>query len=272
MKKILFIFTLVLMTMFGANAQTTYQVSPDSTAGNIEVYPSIGYIQYDTVAVDTTIAYNFDCDSIVSVDSVYGPHGEFLGVDTTYLCTDTIVTITYDYIEDTLFSEYYIDLRAVAYDGWVFDRWLVTYATNDSVPVLDTMIFYNMDIDTETGDTIYMDGWLENIPVVELSDSTWDSGLQYIDITAYFVPQDTNTNAIQDIAGRTTFTVYPNPTAGIITVSGDIRHVEVFDISGRMVTETNKQVIDLRGQHNGTYIFRMTNTNGHVGITKVIKR
>lgn len=269
MKKILFIFALVMMTMFAANAQTTYQVNPDSTAGTIEVYPSIEYITYDTISADTTITYVFDTDSIVSIDSVFDPHGQFLGMDTTYLCTDSLITVNYVCTEDTTFSENYIDLRAVAQDGWTFQRWVVIYATNDSVPTLDTIEIYDFDIDTETGDTVFMDGWLENIPMI---DSTWDSGLQYIDITAYFVQQDTNTNSIRDITGQAEFTVYPNPTAGTIAILGDIHWITVLDMAGRVITSTDKPVIDLTNYPNGMYLIRVTDTHGNMGTRKVIKR
>jgi hypothetical protein len=265
MKKILFTFVLAMLAFMGVSAQTTINVTPDST-GTVEIYPSIENITYDTV-MDSTYTYVYDFDSIVAIDSMFSPHHEFIGLDTTYLCTDTLLEVIPIIVEDTTFSEHYIDLHAVAQDDWVFDRWVVISTTNDSVPVVDTIVIYDVDIDA--GDTVFMEGWLEFIPWI---DTTWDSGLTSIDITAYFV-QDTNTTAIRDITGSVEFTIYPNPTSGTITILGDIRSITVMDINGRIVTSTTtKQVIDLTNQPTGIYIIRVTDIAGNMGTSKIIKK
>lgn len=266
MKKILFTFVLALLAFMGVSAQTTINVHPDST-GTVEIYPSIENITCDTV-MDSTYTFVYDLDSIVAIDSVFDPHGTFLGMDTTYLCTDTMLEILPVVVTDTIFSDHYIDLHAVAQDAWILHKWVIISTSNDSVPVVDTLEVYNWDIDPETGDTVFMDGWLEDIPWI---DTTWDSGLTSIDITAYFI-QDTNTTAIRDITGSIEFTVYPNPTSGIITFREDIKWAIVMDITGRVVATTGNPVIDITSQPAGTYIIQAMDNAGNIGTAKFIKK
>lgn len=169
MKKITFIIAALFMLGTSAFAQTTVNVN-DSTMGyvvtapqmvcvgadtvstNIDTVPvydtTIVNITYDTI-MDTTYTPVFDYDSIVSIDSVFGPHGNFIGMDTTYLCTDTNMDVTPVYVSDTTFTfdtsfyvdtvynivydsawTYYNKYQAVSFPGYKFNYWTVVVTFN----------------------------------------------------------------------------------------------------------------------------------------------
>ena len=250
MKKILFVFALMLTLAFGAIAQTTVQVN-DTNAGYIEQYPAIANITEDT---------------LITYDTV----GDVV---------DTIETIVYD----TTYIEGYYDYRAIANEGYQFAYWEVTttynkwyeYDTLNNLIEIDSVwqdinIQPNIEIDPDTYDTIYYDGWLEwdmgspDLSVVEIDDIT------SIVITAYFF----RINGPIGIERCEThsFKVYPNPTTGTINVLGDVHWITVYDMSGRVVASTDAPVINLQGWPNGTYLVRVIDTKGNMGVTKIIKR
>lgn len=253
MKKILFAFALMFALTFGATAQTSIEVNPDS-AGYVELYPSIA-----DITADTTISYDTVGDVI-----------------------DTIETITYD----TTYIPGYNDLRAVANEGYTFDRWevITTYniwydfdnTDSTGMPAMidsiysDTIIQYNIEYD-EDSVLIDFEGWLDwDQGMPDLSDTTIE-GIESILVTAYFAP-DTNDVGIRDITGSVDFTIYPNPTSGTIAVLGDIHWITVMDLNGRVIASTDRPVIDLTNQPVGIYLVRVTNTAGNMGVAKVIKR
>jgi hypothetical protein len=71
------------------------------------------------------------------------------------------------------------------------------------------------------------------------------------------------------------FTVYPNPSSGIVNLSGDILAsgnftVEVYDNVGRLVfTAANEMILDLSGLDNGIYSL-FIRTEGAERISKQI--
>ena len=250
MKKILFAFVLMLTLAFGVSAQTTVQVN-DTNAGYIERYPA-----FVDIAYDTTVTY-----------------------DTVGDVVDTILNIT----EDTLFMDNFYDYRAFAYEGYTFDRWEVTTTFNkwydwddstgtsieiDSV-YTSTVIQYNIEY-SEDSTVIDYEGWLEwDMGIPDLNDTTIE-GITSIVITAYFT-QDTTPVGIGEVTPQS-YHVYPNPTTGAIHVLGDIHRITVYDMSGRVVASTDSHVINLQSWPNGTYLVRVTDTEGNMSITKVIKR
>lgn len=65
--------------------------------------------------------------------------------------------------------------------------------------------------------------------------------------------------------------IYPNPTNGIVSIDVDdaeYEGVQVFDLQGRMVTDTDLNKVDLSQNPNGIYIFKL---KGIGEIIKVIK-
>ena len=74
-------------------------------------------------------------------------------------------------------------------------------------------------------------------------------------------------NAVTEPADPARFTLYPNPTNGIVTFRSEehgICGIEVMDPTGRSVLHTNAsdgKTIDLRGQAKGLYVVHVTSGN-----------
>ena len=72
---------------------------------------------------------------------------------------------------------------------------------------------------------------------------------------------------------KTEFTLYPNPTNGMVNLSEVAARVEVYDFSGRMVmSNENVNSVNLNAQANGVYIFRITTNDNTVITKKVVKK
>ena len=81
---------------------------------------------------------------------------------------------------------------------------------------------------------------------------------------------------VDEIASASSFTVYPNPTTGLFTVSTthiEKATIEVINLQGKVVYKnninSNNQVIDLRENAKGVYFVSITSTNG-VDVLKII--
>ena len=81
------------------------------------------------------------------------------------------------------------------------------------------------------------------------------------------VTQDANPNSIVSINNM--FTVYPNPTKGLINIemngSGNAVDIQIINLLGMVVKtsklQQNKSVVDLNGLVNGTYFIRVASGN-----------
>ena len=79
-------------------------------------------------------------------------------------------------------------------------------------------------------------------------------------------------SALQEVADKLNFNVYPNPTTDLITVSADENandfRVVISDISGKLVSVNNlegqKTGINVSQFSNGTYIYRIADKTGNV--------
>lgn len=75
-----------------------------------------------------------------------------------------------------------------------------------------------------------------------------------------------------DNAEEINLNVYPNPTTGIVTVDGEgIKNVEVMDMSGRMVMNTNNRTVDMTNLSNGIYMMRISTEKGTF-TQKIVKK
>ena len=69
-----------------------------------------------------------------------------------------------------------------------------------------------------------------------------------------------------------TVKVYPNPTTGLVNFSQEVRHVEVYDNTGRRVlTADNVSSVNLHQMHKGLYTLRIVTENGTI-VRKVVKQ
>ncbi|MEW4923215.1 T9SS type A sorting domain-containing protein [Algibacter sp. 2305UL17-15] len=62
--------------------------------------------------------------------------------------------------------------------------------------------------------------------------------------------------------------LYPNPTSTIVTISHNIKHVSVFDVTGKKVFETAKNSFNVSKLKTGIYLIEITLDSGN----KVVKR
>jgi hypothetical protein len=67
--------------------------------------------------------------------------------------------------------------------------------------------------------------------------------------------------------------VYPNPSTGDFTVQCEgMKRIEVFSMDGRLVTsiQTESPVQQLHGLMNGTFLMKITTTDGVI-VQKIVK-
>ena len=70
------------------------------------------------------------------------------------------------------------------------------------------------------------------------------------------------------------FYVYPNPTSGMLTVKSEatISQITIFNQRGQLVLSNyNKNIIDISKINQGIYFVKIKDTNGDVGVKKVVK-
>ena len=78
-----------------------------------------------------------------------------------------------------------------------------------------------------------------------------------------------NENALSD------FSVYPNPTTGVLTVQSKtaIVQIEIHNLLGQLVlSNSNKNTIDISSVSQGLYFIKILDENGNFGTKKVVKK
>ncbi len=84
----------------------------------------------------------------------------------------------------------------------------------------------------------------------------------------------TSTLGLADQTGNFKTVVYPNPTTGIFSIkaSETIENIEVYSILGNKIgTYKDEMTIDLSQLASGTYIAKITSTEGNVSRQKLVK-
>lgn len=67
--------------------------------------------------------------------------------------------------------------------------------------------------------------------------------------------------------------VYPNPAIDVIKVDmANIATIEVYNLIGSKMIETNKAYVNVAELNAGVYVLQVTNTNGEVAVSKFNKR
>ena len=256
MKKIIFAFAAIFMLAFSTNAQVAVTIMPNDSAGHVEQFPA-----------DITVPV-YDTDSIISIDTSFGPHGEILSIDTIYPFIRT----------DTLYTGFYY-LHAVANSGYRFERWEVTIFYNqyfdlDSATYIDSSWSETIVQNNVKNDTSY-DGWLDlDMGIPDMNDTC---SLQWIDTTvdsvivvAYF---NTDTTIIGFIAIDNTphLDVYPNPTNDVVVIDADFNSMTLYSLNGIILYSGTESMLDLTKYNPGVYFVAVLFDNG-TKIVKVVKR
>jgi hypothetical protein len=81
-----------------------------------------------------------------------------------------------------------------------------------------------------------------------------------------------STTDIEEFNGSDLFTIYPNPSKGILNIAGDdFDYVEVRNISGSLIFKSFNKTIDLSDQPEGIYLLKLKTQKGSV-TRKIIKQ
>jgi PKD repeat protein len=89
--------------------------------------------------------------------------------------------------------------------------------------------------------------------------------------TLIVVPEEPTSVIYNPWMDNTHVAIYPNPTSGQLTISGDKGTTEVYDMYGRKVLKTNSSQIDLSNEPPGIYFIQLTTEEGSRFVKKVVK-
>ena len=80
--------------------------------------------------------------------------------------------------------------------------------------------------------------------------------------------------AASDVAVKSNLKVFPNPAVDVVTVTSnkDVKKVTVYDLSGKKVSSTEGNKINVSALSKGNYILQVYYGNGGVENTKLIKK
>lgn len=225
-------FFAILFAVVAVNAQSFYSVQPEG-AGTI-IDSTFDYIYVTDTLYDTVYVYTYDEDSTI---------------------IDSTMNITESLLEDTMSL---VALTAVANEGYEFINWITTMTYY--VEGLEEPIYVQND--TLTEETIFAptDGVLYD--VIEETPVRVD-----FTAVAYFGVVD----GIKDI-NQITYRVFPNPATTQITISGDVNRIELFDITGKRLMNTNNATLDISNLAIGLYMIRIIDNNNNISTQKVVKK
>jgi len=109
----------------------------------------------------------------------------------------------------------------------------------------------------------------QNIAQLIFSGQPVGATTVFID-NVFFYTTGTNVNEID--AAQNQIRVYPNPVRSgeTVTFSTEVKQVDVFDLSGRMIMSSNASVINTAGMNRGVYFVRIHTLEGGVQTQKLI--
>lgn len=77
---------------------------------------------------------------------------------------------------------------------------------------------------------------------------------------------------IEENVSSQSMMVFPNPTEGFVKfVGNEVDRIEVYNVAGQLVKETNNNVLDLSDQEAGTYIIKVITPSGTI-TKQIIKK
>lgn len=144
---------------------------------------------------------------------------------------------------------------------------------------LEVFLISTGPVETPVALTVPTTGWTSiDIPLtsfapVNLADVIQfkfvGNGVVYLDNIYFYIAGGTNTS---NIDGNNAIYAYPNPVkaGNLIRLSEDVAKIELFDLSGRMVSSTNNSVLNTVGLNEGMYIAKMLTKTGKVQTQKIV--
>jgi hypothetical protein len=109
---------------------------------------------------------------------------------------------------------------------------------------------------------------LKDLSQLIFTSTPFGSGIAFVD-NIYF--SGATTGIKED---ESNLDVYPNPVynGGTIQFNGAVKSVEIFDITGQKVFETQDQTIALNGFSTGMYTIKSVDQFGTLSVHKLIVR
>jgi hypothetical protein len=102
------------------------------------------------------------------------------------------------------------------------------------------------------------------------TSTPFGSGIAFVDNIYFSKPatginEETNLNAVN---------VYPNPVTlgGTLSIDGNVTSIELFNVNGQKVAESQENTLNVNGLPQGLYTVKSIGANGMVTIHKVIVR
>ncbi|MBQ9472978.1 MAG: T9SS type A sorting domain-containing protein [Bacteroidales bacterium] len=259
----------------GVTYTATTNVNDDPTGNCDTVYVL-------NLTINPVYNHSFDvkaCESYLWMDSTITDGGTYTATLTSVNGCDSIVTLN---LALGLPTDTTIDVPAacevVVYDGEVFT--VSTTRTNNYTTEYgcDSTITLNIVVNhryISVTDTVV---WA---PIDWRGEQRWSTDMYFDTVFAdstlgtcdsIFILNLENMNGINN-AEQDNVNVYPNPTTGVINISGaEVTRVEVLDLVGRMVARfDNTSRIDLNRLSAGAYTLRITTTEGMM-LRRVVKK
>lgn len=114
----------------------------------------------------------------------------------------------------------------------------------------------------DSGDNLSVIGVADLLGMQRIFNSTVDMGAYEYGATLGF-----NTNSFSD------FSVFPNPTAGILNVRSaiNIDRIEIYSLEGRKIKEAKNSILDISDLSSGIYLLKVKTEEGKFGTKKIIK-
>ena len=240
-------------TIMGQAVAGTYPISINVTA-EIEVFfttqeiPMLfdGYILNIDPNVPLNTITTSACSSYSYGGNTYDSSGTYITFGPNPSGCDTVITL---------------DLTIYNIDLGVSNTWpiLTANATNATYQWLDCDNNYT-PIAGETSQVYIANSFTGNYAVeVTQNNCTDTSGCESV-----------NTVGLTDNF-RQVISIYPNPTTGVVTITGAEGISRIYDIYGRLVLTSNSNTLDISEAATGIYFVRVLDEQGKVYVAKVLK-
>ena len=235
------------------SGQTTHKISSTyyrHTGDTLQLDPIYLYEQSDTVFMWsfskskflTTYIFNGNIDDTLTLDV---PDTIFWTDSTYRLVIDTVINVIVDGVPLKKYGTTALDHYQFYNGGYFMDR----------IGGLD-WFFPRPEIIPEAGG-----------PIRCYSDAQIDTSFQVVacDYILY--------TSIDELTDDNVIEVYPNPTIGLLTIKPKqpIDKIELYDLTGKLVTMTRELTIDFSDLPNGLYILTIHITTGQKIGKKIIK-
>lgn len=114
----------------------------------------------------------------------------------------------------------------------------------------------------DSGDNSSVIGVADLLGMQRIYNSTVDMGAY-----EYGATLGINSNSFSD------FSVFPNPTAGILNARSaiNIESIEIFSLEGRKIKEAKNSILDISDLSSGIYLLKVKTEEGKFGTKKIIK-